>query len=123
MFTHEALEALRQLNALARQSRRLAPGVGRLKELRARIEQVRGTVPEPVLRFHDRMEKQGRESVVRLHGSCCSGCHLRLPYAELSALHQPDHYVPCPNCSSFVWSGSVLENEPMLAKTAVLAAS
>ena len=114
MYTIEILNALRTLNRLDMERRRLTAGSPAAAEAEQHQSATRSRLPHSVLCFHDRLAARGQPSVVRLAGSSCSACHLKLPSGVLGEMATPGRYSACPNCIVYVWSG-----EPPVEEVAV----
>lgn len=105
MYTTESLNLLRTLNWLDKERRLLTDGTKAAALVEQQQTTTRASMSPSLVTFHDRYAKRGVPSVVRLSGSSCSGCHLKLPSGVLSELAAPGRYAMCPNCSVVVWSG------------------
>ena len=107
MINRELLEHLRALNALEVELRhRRQPDVPHREVLERRISELRAKLPTALLSHHDRMAKQGRESVAPVIGMSCGACHLKLPVGQLAELNQPGRIGVCPHCGVFLFNSA-----------------
>ena len=104
MINRELLEQLRALNAAAAELRHPGLAPQRLEASRRKVEALRAHLPTALLGHHDRMARQGRESVAQVVGSACGACHLKLPVGQLAELHQPGCIGVCPHCGVFLFN-------------------
>ena len=66
------------------------------------VQQLRATVPVPVLAHFDRMASWGRKGVALVrHGVCCE-CHMRVPTATVASLISPHDLYLCESCSCYL---------------------
>lgn len=112
MINRELLEHLRALNALEVALRHdRGEDVGRREGSLRRVAELRGKLPTALLSHHDRMAKQGRESVAQVSGKSCGACHLQLPVGQLAELNQPGRIGVCPHCGVFLFNAAVVPAE------------
>ena len=106
MINRELLEHLRALNAAEVELRHHELVPEQRDACLRRVDELRARLPVALLSHHDRMAKQGRESVAPVVGSSCGACHLKLPVGQLAELHQPGRIGVCPHCGSFLFNAS-----------------
>ncbi|MFN3346533.1 MAG: zinc ribbon domain-containing protein, partial [Candidatus Bipolaricaulaceae bacterium] len=120
-------EALRLMDAVEEDARKLTEEEQRHKERRARLEaeiqalgmkradlskekevlevkrgEVLGRLPPFVRQRYDQLKLRFPDPVVYVDGQACSGCHLRLSEATLLKLREGREVVTCENCSRFL---------------------
>jgi hypothetical protein len=76
-------------------------GVPKLEELDA-IEQVRGRIPESILKRFDRRMAQAGRAVALVHHGICDECHMRIPVGAYVNLVNPCEEVACEHCGCFL---------------------
>jgi predicted nucleic acid-binding Zn-ribbon protein len=107
MINRELLEHLRALNAVEVEIRHHAgPDAPRRESWERRVADLRAKLPTALLSHHDRMAKQGRESVAPVVGMSCGACHLKLPVGQLAELNQPGRIGVCPHCGVFLFNSA-----------------
>lgn len=111
-YSMEIMDVLRNLNWLEKERRCLTEGGTTALLVEKQMATARAELPHSVLCLHERFAARGKPSVVRLAGSSCSACHLKLPSGELGMLRVAGRYGICPNCGVFVWSGEEQAGEP-----------
>lgn len=98
--------------------RRYQPGTREREDV---LENLRATVPAPVLAHFLRLVGQGRSGVSVVRHGVCSGCHLRVAAGVVASLMKPTDLHLCENCGSYL----VLAPEEMIVpatKTATVPA-
>ena len=103
MIPRELLDQLRGLNDAERASKRAGLSERQREKYEARIAELRAKLPTALLTQHDRIARAGNESVAAVSGSCCGGCHMKLPVGLLADLGQPGRIAVCPHCGVFVF--------------------
>jgi hypothetical protein len=78
----------------------LHPGVS--AENTRLIEQLRATVPAPVLAHFLRLVAQGRRGVAVVDHGVCTECHLRLPASLAAVIGDSTDLHVCEQCGSFL---------------------
>lgn len=106
MINRELLEPLRALNEAESELRHHRTDPERREACQRRAQELRARLPVALLSHHDRMARQGRESVAQVAGSSCGACHLKLPVGQLAELHQPGRIGVCPHCGVFLFGGA-----------------
>ncbi|HVU35921.1 MAG TPA: C4-type zinc ribbon domain-containing protein [Opitutaceae bacterium] len=77
-------------------------------------DELRATVPAPVLAHFLRLVGQGRRGVVAVRHGVCTQCHIRVPAGMVAALANPADVVLCEHCGAYL----VLPDEEMPKATA-----
>lgn len=120
-------EALRLMDAVEEDARKLAEEEQRHKERRAQLEaeiqalgrkredlhkereelsakreEALGRLPPFVRQKYDQLRLRFPDPVVYVDGQACSGCHLRLSEATMLKLREGREVVTCENCSRFL---------------------
>lgn len=111
MINRELLEQLRALNAADAELRHHGLTDERRDACEHQIQALRSRLPTALLGHHDRMAKQGRESVAAVVGSSCGACHLKLPVGQLAELNQPGRIGVCPHCGVFLFHAPAVPAE------------
>ncbi len=104
MINREFVEQLRALNAADAELRHNGLTPSRREAIQRKVQELRSHLPTALLGHHDRMARQGRESVAQVMGSSCGACHLKLPVGQLAELHQPGRIGVCPHCGVFIFN-------------------
>lgn len=68
----------------------------------ALVNELRATVPAPVLAHFLRLVAQGRRGVAVVNNGVCSQCHIRLPSSVAAALVKSEDLHLCEQCGSFL---------------------
>lgn len=68
----------------------------------AAIEELRRTVPAPVLAHFLRLLACDRRGVAVVNHGVCSECHIRVPHATLHSLIDPTDLHLCENCGCYL---------------------
>ncbi|MBS0663664.1 MAG: hypothetical protein JSR48_10410 [Verrucomicrobia bacterium] len=105
MYSAEVLSQLRSLNHLTQEVASLPRESREAVLLLAQIESLRARLPNSILSYHDRLAARGRPSAIKVEGTTCRACHLRLPRGLLGELAVPGRFGVCPNCGVFLWLG------------------
>lgn len=71
-------------------------------ELEARREEALGRLPALVRQKYEQLRARYPDPVVYVDGQACSGCHLRLSEALMLKLREGREVVTCENCSRFL---------------------
>lgn len=66
------------------------------------VEQLRATVPAPVLAHYLRLVAQGRKGVAVVRNGVCTQCHIRLPSSLAAVLVKEDDLHMCEQCGAFL---------------------
>ena len=69
---------------------------------RATLLRLVDTVPAPVLAHYLRLVEHDRVGVAYVRHGVCSGCHLRLPSVQTTALRNADDLHVCENCGAYL---------------------
>ncbi|MGC8830534.1 MAG: C4-type zinc ribbon domain-containing protein [Verrucomicrobiia bacterium] len=72
------------------------------------IKQLRGEIPEYIVRHYDRLRNSGKTGVAVLRNMACSGCHMRVPIAVYNRTLGDDVSL-CEHCARYL---VILEEEP-----------
>jgi hypothetical protein len=92
-------ELLHRLSVAEGDLRRLPAGSPQRDAL---LQQLRETVPAPILAHFLRIIDQGGHGVTFVRHGVCSGCHLRVASGLVAALARPDDLHLCENCGSYL---------------------
>lgn len=74
------------------------------KQIKQRIENIRGMVDPRILKHYDRLTKGRAPALVPVEGDTCQGCFMKLPSQYAQRVRQDtDHIHTCNNCSRFIY--------------------
>jgi len=74
------------------------------KQIKQRIENIRGMVDPRILKHYDRLMKGRAPALVPVEGDTCQGCFMKLPSQYAQRVRQDsDHIHTCNNCSRFIY--------------------
>lgn len=71
-------------------------------EKQAAIQQLRNSVPEPILAHAMRLFAQGRKGVALVRNGICGGCHIRVPRGVVAMLPSSNGIHLCESCSCYL---------------------
>ena len=98
------LQSLRDLVRLERELRTVRSDSKEYRQIRARIDSVRGPLPTSILGHHDRCTARGKLSVAEVRHGVCGACYLALPHAHAFELvSKPTELNVCDNCGAFIY--------------------
>lgn len=66
-------------------------------------DELRGTVPQPVLAHYDRLVARGKKGVAIVRNQVCTGCHMRLPIGTINTLMQHQDIQLCDSCGRYLY--------------------
>lgn len=90
------IETLLKLQQLA------PPGAPIRPQQQTTLQQLRATVPVPVLAHFDRMAAWGKKGVALVRHGVCGECHMRVPTATVASLVSPRDLYLCESCSCYL---------------------
>lgn len=74
------------------------------REIKQRIENIRGMVDPRILKHYDRLASSRPPALVPVEGDTCQGCFMKLPSQYAQKVRQDtDHIHTCSNCSRFIY--------------------
>ncbi len=73
------------------------------KDAPARIEELRKTIPQPILGHFDRLVARGQKGVAVVRNQVCTGCHMRLPIGTINTLMQGQDIQLCDTCGRYLY--------------------
>lgn len=73
------------------------------KDAAAQIEELRKTVPQPILGHFDRLVTRGKKGVAVVRNQVCTGCHMRLPIGTINTLMQGQDIQLCDSCGRYLY--------------------
>ena len=77
-------------------------GLDRLPTNRGKVDELRASVPAPVLGHFDRNNAVGRKGVASVVHGVCSGCHLRVASGTVAMMKGAPGLVLCENCGAYL---------------------
>jgi len=77
-------------------------GLDRISANRAKVDELRASVPAPVLGHFDRNNACGRKGVASVVHGVCSGCHLRVASGTVAMLRGAPGLVLCESCGAYL---------------------
>src|SRR5512135_1655566 len=69
----------------------------------ARIEELRKSIPLPILGHFDRLVARGKKGVAIVRNQVCTGCHMRLPIGTINTLLQRQDIQLCDSCGRYLY--------------------
>jgi predicted nucleic acid-binding Zn-ribbon protein len=75
-----------------------------VRQLEARIEELKGELPPPVRGRLDRLAKTGGRAVVPIINGICYGCFTAVPTASMSGIARNEFINYCEHCGRFLYS-------------------
>jgi predicted nucleic acid-binding Zn-ribbon protein len=73
------------------------------KDPAAKIEELRKTIPQPILSHFDRLVARGKKGVAVVRNQVCTGCHMRLPIGTINTLMQGLDIQLCDSCGRYLY--------------------
>ncbi len=73
------------------------------KDPAAKIEELRKTIPQPILGHFDRLVTRGKKGVAVVRNQVCTGCHMRLPIGTINILMQGTDIQLCDTCGRYLY--------------------
>ncbi|HPO16957.1 MAG TPA: PTS sugar transporter subunit IIA [Candidatus Hydrogenedentes bacterium] len=74
------------------------------KQLKQRIDNIRGLIEPRLLKHYDRLMKARPPALVPIEGDTCQGCFMKLPSQFAQKVRQDtEHIHTCNNCSRFIY--------------------
>jgi hypothetical protein len=89
-------------NLFALQTLQLQTGPGQ-RSRPAAIEELRKSIPEPILTRYDRLVAQGKKGVAVVRNGVCSQCHIGVAIGALAGLAQEGDIRACGNCGRYLY--------------------
>jgi len=81
------------------------------KDAAAQIEELRKTVPQPILGHFDRLVTRGKKGVAVVRNQVCTGCHMRLPIGTINTLMQGQDIQLCDSCGRYLYLPDAAETQ------------
>ncbi len=69
---------------------------------KARLQELRKTIPDPLLGHYDRLMVRGKKGVALVQHGVCGGCRMRLPSGVYGLLLRDDDIAMCDNCARYL---------------------
>src|SRR5579883_1829591 len=69
----------------------------------AQREELRKSVPPPILGHYDRLVARGKKGVAIVRNQVCTGCHMRLPIGTINTLMQNQDIQLCDTCGRYLY--------------------
>ncbi len=65
--------------------------------------ELRSSIPQPVLAHYDRLVARGKKGVAIIRNQVCTGCHMRLPIGTINTLMQKQDIQLCDSCGRYLY--------------------
>ena len=101
-------------NLFALQTLQLQTGPGQ-RNREGAIEEIRKSIPAPVLAHYDRLLAHGKKGVAIVRNGVCTECHLRVAIGALADLAHASDIQVCGNCGRYLFLPA---NEPLFPAVA-----
>ena len=83
------------------------------KNVAAQAAQLRGTIPQPILGHYDRLRARDKKGVAVVRNQSCTGCHMRVPIGQISALMRGEDIQLCETCGRYLYLPAPAETEAL----------
>ena len=87
---------------------------GKTPETPEKIQELRTTVPAPILAHYDRLMARGKKGVAVVRNSVCAECHMRVAIGVCATLARREDIQLCGSCGRYLY----LPDEPAVAAPA-----
>jgi predicted nucleic acid-binding Zn-ribbon protein len=82
------------------------------KDAESHREELRNTIPQPILAHYDRLIARGKKGVALVRNQVCTGCHMRLPIGTINTLMQNQDIQLCDTCGRYLYLEEIPEATP-----------
>jgi predicted nucleic acid-binding Zn-ribbon protein len=82
------------------------------KDAESNREELRNTIPQPILAHYDRLIARGKKGVALVRNQVCTGCHMRLPIGTINTLMQNQDIQLCDTCGRYLYLEEIPEATP-----------
>ena len=76
---------------------------GGAKITEAQKNEIRNSIPQPILGHYDRLVARGKKGVAIVRNQVCTGCHMRLPIGTINTLMQHQDIQLCDTCGRYLY--------------------
>jgi hypothetical protein len=76
---------------------------GNKKLSQSEIDQLRKTVPDPILAHFDRLVARGKKGVAIVKNGACTGCYMRLATGTMQILMRREDVQLCDTCGRYLY--------------------
>ena len=83
-------------------------------ESQNKFEELRSSVPAPVLAHYDRLMARGKKGVAVVRNNVCAECHMHVPIGVVAIVMRREDIQLCGNCGRYL----CLPNEAQVAEPA-----
>jgi predicted nucleic acid-binding Zn-ribbon protein len=73
------------------------------KDADSHRDELRKTIPQPILAHYDRLVTRGKKGVALVRNQVCTGCHMRLPIGTINTLMQNQDIQLCDTCGRYLY--------------------
>ena len=90
-------------------------GEATAKSVEAQTAELRGKIPQPILGHYDRLRVRGKKGVAIVRNQVCSGCHMRVPIGQITAVMRGEDVQLCESCGRYLCLPNPVEAEAAAA--------
>jgi len=101
---HAVLQNLLKLQALEFET---SPSSSR----EAQIQELRLTIPAPILGHYDRLRVRGKKGIAVVRNQACTGCHMRQPIGKVTVLMRGEDIQLCDSCGRYLYLPDEAESQ------------
>ncbi len=76
---------------------------GEVKNVGGEAEQLRTSIPAPILAHYDRLRVRDKKGVAVVRNQVCTGCHMHLPIGVITVLMRGDDVQLCDSCGRYLF--------------------
>ena len=87
---------------------------GKTPEIPEKIQELRATIPAPILAHYDRLMARGKKGVAAVRNSVCTECHMRVAIGVCATLARREDIELCGSCGRYLY----LPDEPAMVEAA-----
>ena len=81
------------------------------KKATAQAAELRAVLPQPILAHYDRLRVRGKKGVAVVRNQVCTGCHMRVPIGQLTAVMRGEDIQLCETCGRYLYLPDPAEAE------------
>jgi predicted nucleic acid-binding Zn-ribbon protein len=70
---------------------------------KALIQELRGTIPPPILGHYDRLMARGKKGIVAVRNRVCSACHMGVPVGTVATIMHGIDIQLCGSCGRYLY--------------------
>jgi predicted nucleic acid-binding Zn-ribbon protein len=79
------------------------------ENVESQVAELRGKIPQPILGHYDRLRARERKGVALVRNQVCTGCHMRVPIGQITAIMRGEDIQLCETCGRYLCMNPELE--------------